>query len=160
MVTPNLLDAIAIVKENEKTASESYAGAAQKITNPIGKLLFQQLSQYEQFHYAKLIVLETSLKEKGEYIDYEGKEFPLPPKFEFKAAQDPASKSVMSIITAAVELELQAERTYADLSARITDPQGHAMFSKLSEEEHRHYRLLMEAYWSLNNLGTWMWYRP
>jgi rubrerythrin len=160
MVTPNLLDAIAIVKENEKNASASYAEAATKITNPVGKLLFQQLSEYEQFHYAKITLLENSLKEKGDYIDYEGKEFPLPPKFEFTTAQDPASQSVMSIITAATELELQAERTYADLAGRIPDPQGHAMFSKLSEEEHRHYVLLMEAYWSLNNLGTWTWYRP
>jgi rubrerythrin len=160
MNTSNLLDAIAVVKENERNASASYAEAARKITNPVGRMLFEQLSEYEQFHYAKVTMLETSLKEKGDYIDYEGKEFPLPPKFEIKAALDPESKSVIGIITAAVELELQAEKAYADLAERITDPQGHAMFSKLSEEEHKHYRLLMEAYWSLNNLGSWTWYRP
>ena len=34
MSTPSLLDAIRVVKENERLASSSYAEAAEKITNP------------------------------------------------------------------------------------------------------------------------------
>ena len=40
--TPNLLDAIRVVKENERIATESYANAAQQIKNPLGKQLFEQ----------------------------------------------------------------------------------------------------------------------
>jgi rubrerythrin len=160
MITPNLLDAIRVVKENERIASASYADAAQKISNPMGKKLFEQLSEFEKFHYEQLTALETSLEEKGDFINYEGKEFPLPPLFEIKAAQEPSTKSVMSIISAAIDLEKQTEKAYADLAAQTTDPQGHAMFSRLSEEEHKHYRLLLDAYWTLNNLGTWTWSRP
>jgi rubrerythrin len=157
MNTPNLLDAIRVVKENERIASTSYAEAAGKISSPVGRQLFEQLSEFENFHYEQITALETSLMEKGDFINYQGKEFPLPPKFEIRAAQEPGTKTVMSIIAAALDLELQAQKAYADLAAQTTDPQGHAMFSRLSEEEHNHHRLLMEAYWSLNNLGTWSW---
>ena len=160
MSNTNLLDAIKVVKENERIASETYAAAAQKISNPMGKQLFTQLSAFEQFHYDKISALEKSLQEKGTYIIYTGKDFPLPPLFDIKAAQEVYRKSVMSIISDAIALEKQAEKTYADLAALVDDPEGHAMFGRLSEEEHNHYRLLNEAYWTLNNLGVWKWSPP
>jgi rubrerythrin len=160
MSTPNLLDAIRVVKENERIASESYAGAAQKISNRMGKELFEQLSKFEKFHYMQLTALEKSLEENGDFINYEGKEFPLPPTFEIKAAEEPNQKTLMEIISEAKELEKQTELAYADLAAKLSDPQGHEMFSRLSEEEHIHYRILTEAYWTLNNLGVWKWSRP
>jgi rubrerythrin len=156
MSATNLLDAIRVVKENERIASEKYANAAKSLTQ-VGKELFIQLSEFEKFHYERITALEKSLEEKGDYISYEGKEFPLPPIFEIKAAEEPNKKSVMQVITEALELEIQAEKAYADLAVQITDPQGHQMFLRLSEEEHNHYRILTKAYWSLNNLGVWKW---
>jgi rubrerythrin len=156
MNTPNLLDAIRVVKENERIASEKYANAAQ-ILAKVGKELFMQLSEFEKFHYERITALEKSLMEKGDYINYEGKEFPLPPIFEIKAAEEPNKKSIMQVITEAMELEKQAEKAYADLAAQITDEQGHKMFIKLSEEEHNHFRILTKAYWSLNDTGVWKW---
>ncbi len=125
----------------------------------MGKKLFEQLAEFENFHYEQLTALETSLEEKGNFINYDGKEFPIPPIFEIKAAQEPNTKSVINIISAAMKLELEAENTYADLAAQTTDPLGHEMFSRLSEEEHNHHRLLLKAYWTLTNLGTWTWSR-
>lgn len=116
-----------------------------------------QLSEFEKFHYERITALEKSLMEKGDYINYEGKEFPLPPVFEIKAAEEPNKKSIMQVITEAMELEKQAEKAYADLAAQITDEQGHKMFIKLSEEEHNHFRILTKAYWSLNDTGVWKW---
>ena len=159
MSTPSLLDAVRVVKENERIASASYADAARKMSDSMGKQLFQQLSEFERFHYEQLTALETSLVEKGDFINYEGKEFPTPPLFEIKAAQEPDKKSVMTIISEAIDLEKQTEKAYADLAAQTTDPQGYKMFSRLSEEEHKHYRILSDAYWTLNNLGTWTWSR-
>lgn len=156
----NLLDAIRVVKENERIAAETYADAAQRISNPIGKELFKQLSEFEQYHLAKVSALEKSLMENGNFISYAGKAFPLPPVFEIKAAQELNRKSVIAIVNDAIDLEKQAEKTYADLASRVTDPEGHAMFSRLSEEEHNHYRILTEAYWTLTNLGVWKWSPP
>ena len=160
MNNPSLLDAVRIVKENERIASASYADAAKRISNPMGMQLFEQLSKFEQYHYEKITELETSLEETGEFINYEGREFPQPPVFEIEAAKEPNKKSVMSIIAASMDLEKQTEKAYADLAVLSVDPRGHDMFNRLSDEEHKHYRLLLDTYWTLNNLGTWKWTRP
>lgn len=160
MVTPSLLDAIRVAKDNERIASESYRDAAQEIQHSVGKQLFLELSDFEQFHLEKLTALERSLIETGKFIDYEGKEFPLPPLFEVKAAVEPAKKSLMTIITQAIGLEETAKKTYADLAEEIDDPQGKEMFKKLSSEEYNHYRILVEAYWTVSNFGVWKWVRP
>ena len=103
MSNTTLLDAIRVVKENERIASETYASAAKQITNPLGKQLFEQLSEFEQFHFAKVSALEKSLIEKGAFLSYEGKDFPLPPVFEIKAAQEADRKSAISIVMDAIE---------------------------------------------------------
>ena len=159
MVTSNLMDAIHVVKENERIASESYADAAKNLSNPIAKELFKYLSEFEKFHLEKITALEKSLQETGDFIHYEGKEFPLPPVFEIKAAKEPNKKSAMGIVTEARELETQAQEAYASLAAQCPDQQGKEMFNKLSDEEHKHYLILSEAYWSLNNTGEWKWSR-
>ena len=140
-------------------ASETYANAAKKV-NPLGKGLFEQLSEFEQFHYEKLTALEKSLQESGKYINYEGKALILPPRLEIKFAETPEHKSLMDIITESKKIEQIAEKTYADLADQLEDPQGHAMFVKLSEEEHNHYVILSDAYWSLNQNAVWKYTRP
>jgi rubrerythrin len=156
----SLIKALRVVKENERLASESYAAAAEKINHPAGKDLLQQLSEFENFHFERISALEKSLEEDGEYIDYYGRELPLPATFEIKAAQEPNHKSLMKIITEARALEKETELAYADLAIQIKDPQGHEMFNKLSEEERIHFRILSDAYWNLSNLGVWKWSRP
>jgi rubrerythrin len=159
MNTPSLLDAIRIVKENERLAAETYSKAAQKTHIP-GKELFIQLSEFEKFHYEKLTALEKSLEESGKFINYEGKALILPPKLEIKFAEEPEHKSLMEIITEAKKIEKVAEKTYADLADQLDDPEGHAMFAKLSEEEHMQYVILSDAFWSLNQSTTWVYKRP
>jgi rubrerythrin len=160
MSSPSLLDAIAVVKENERLASESYADAAQKISNPSGKMVFEELSAFERYHYDQLTALEKSLQETGAYLDYQAREFPTPPIFEIKAAQEPNIKSVMRILTEAMALEKEAEKTYAEMAIQTADPLGYEMFMRLSDEEHGHNRILSDAYWTLTNLGSWKWSNP
>jgi len=159
MRTTNLLEAIRVVKENERIASESYANAAKKITS-LGRKLFEQLSEFEKFHYDRLTDLERSLEEKGDFISYEGKELILPPVLEIKFTEKPDSKSMLEIISEAMKLEKKAEKTYADLAAQLSDPQGHKMFIRFSKEERNHYDILEEAFWSLNQTGVWKWSHP
>ena len=160
MNTPSLLDALRVVIENERLASSSYAKAAENITNPSGKKLFEELSKFEQYHYEQLSTLKASLEESGEYLEYEGKEFPTPATFEIKAAQEPNMKSVIKIIGEAMELEKEAEHEYANLALQSNDPQGYEMFRRISAEENIHWRILLNAYWTLTNLGTWTWTNP
>jgi len=159
MNTPNLLDAVRIVKENERLSVESYANATKKI-NSLGKKLFEQLSEFEKYHYERLTALEKSLEESGQFINYKGKELILPPKLEIKFAEEPDNKSLMEIISEARKLERKAEKAYSNLAAQLEDPQGHEMFVRLSEEEHKHFEILSEAFWSLNQTGVWKYASP
>jgi rubrerythrin len=159
MNIPSLLDAVRIVKENERLASDTYANAAKKV-NTLGRELFVQLSEFEQFHYEMLTKLEKSLVESGKFINYQGKEFILPPKLEIKFAEMPEHKSLMEIIIEAKKIEQVAENTYCDLAEQLDDPEGHDMFVKLSEEEHKHYLILSDAYWNLNQNAVWKYTRP
>jgi rubrerythrin len=160
MVTSTLMDAIRIAKENERIASESYAGAAVNLVNPIAKELFTQLSNFEKYHLEKLTALEKSLQETGEFIQYEWKEFPLPTVFEIKAAREPNKKSAMAVITEARELETQAQKAYTSLAAQAPAGRGKDMFTQLAEEEHKHYLILTEAWFSVNDTGEWKWTLP
>jgi rubrerythrin len=157
---PSLLDAVRVVKENERIASNSYANAADKINHQMGKELFRQLSEFEKFHLERLTALEKSLEESGDFINYEGKEFPLPPVFDIKAAKEPDKKSIMTIISEAIELEQQAEKAYSNLAKQTIDPRGKKMFITLAEEESIHERILLGAYWTMNELRIWKWSRP
>ena len=160
MTTPNLLDAVRIVKENERLATQNYLEAAKNTDNPLGKTLFEELSKFEAYHYEKLTALEKSLAASGEFIDYQGREFPQPSVLEVKAAMEPNAKSLMTIINQAIDLEKEAEKAYADLASLTEDQRGHDMFTQLSEEEHKHFRLLTEAFWTLSNFGEWKYVRP
>lgn len=152
-----LLEAVVAAKENERIASVFYADSATRISNPMGKKLFEQLDLFERYHYEKLSALEKNLREKEAFIKYEGREIPTPPRITIAADQDPNNLSVIAIIKKAIELEAVAERTYLQLAEETSNPDGHYMFSRLSEEEHLHYHILKEAYWSLNNSGQWEW---
>ena len=153
----NLLDAIKIAMEAEEKAASFYADAAQKVANPLGRRLFEQLVEFEHSHYSKLAALEQSLRDEGVFIGYEGRELELPPLGEVDGIQEENLKSVMGIIDTALDIERGAEKRYAALAEQTTDPDGQSMFKRLSEEEHTHYRILNEAYWNLNNRGVWSW---
>ena len=64
----NFLDAIRMAMEAEQKASAFYNDAVQKTTNPLARKLFEQLANFEHYHYTKLADLEESLCENGACI--------------------------------------------------------------------------------------------
>jgi rubrerythrin len=156
MFAKNLLESIRVVRESERKAAEYYAEAAKNTGDPMNRELLEQLSDFEQFHYAHLTKLVEQLETSGDFIEYEGREFPAPAEIVPKAVEDPNQQMSMNIISRALELEKQAEQAYAGIAERITDPQGRAMFRRLSQEEHNHYRLLNLAGLELVFGRIWM----
>jgi rubrerythrin len=153
----NLLDAIQIAKEAERKAAAYYADAAER-TSLIAKGLFEQLAEFERYHYEKLSSLEKSLRDEGAFIEYEGRELTFPARGEIENPIEGADMmSLMEIITMGVDIEREAEKRYAALAEQTADPAGRSMFERLAEEEHAHYRILRNAYWSLNDRGVWEW---
>jgi rubrerythrin len=151
----SLQDALQIAKAAEQKAALLYADAAQKTSNPLARTLFEKLAAFERHHYHHLMELEASLREEGAFIDYEGRELDLSTSSEVRSIEAPEMKSTMAIITMAIEIEQKAEERYAALAERTSDPRGRSMLQRLAEEEHGHYRILSDAFWSLNNRGEW-----
>jgi rubrerythrin len=151
----NLLDAIKIATEAEKKASEFYADSAEK-ANPLGRELLEQLAEFERHHYDILVKLEASLREQGAFTEYEGRELTVPAPSEIQTNEEPNKASLMGIITMALDIEKQAKNRYLSLAEQTTDSLGTAMFKRLAEEEQMHYVILTNAYWSLNDHGTWV----
>ena len=106
-----LLEAIEVALKAEKKANEFYLSAYKKVTNEKGKDLLKQLADFEQNHYNKLNELKESLKEKSEFIKYEGTEFrPFVTKSraEISAKIEPDKEDVLNILTLAIDAETKA----------------------------------------------------
>ena len=152
----NLLDAIQMAMETEQKAATFYADAAQEAANPLGRELFDQLAEFERYHYRKLADLEKSMRDEGAFIEYQGRELTLSVPSEVDSKES-NKMSVMEIITLAIHAERDAEKRYTTLAEQTADPDGRAMFKRLAEEEHTHYRILSDEYYNLNNHGVWVW---
>lgn len=153
----NILEAIQIAKQAEQKAEAYYADAAQKTKHPVGRQLLERLAGFERHHYEKLVELERSLRDDGAFIEYEGMELRVDAPSEVRVAGDASAETAMGVITMAIDVEQQAEKRYLSLAEQTNDPRGHLMFERLAEEEHEHYRVLRNVYWSLNNQGIWAW---
>ena len=152
-----LLDAVRIAKEAERKAEAYYAKAAHDIINPFGHRLLTQLSEFERIHYERLAALEQSLQDQGAFVEYPEANPTMAAPIEAGSAAEKAPKSAMGVLTMALEIERKAEERYADLAEQTEDPDGREMFTRLATEEHQHYRILRNAYRSLNNRGVWDW---
>ncbi len=152
----NLLDAIKIAMEAERKAATFYSDAAKK-TNSVGRGLLNQLAEFERHHYDILAELQESLRDRGAFIEYEGKELMIPAPSEVQTTEEPDKMSMMEVITLALNIEREARGRYEALAEQTSDPSGKAMFERLAEEEQTHYVILSNAYWSLNDRGVWKW---
>ena len=65
-------------------------------------------------------------------------------------------KSEMEFLNLAIEAELAATKYYQQERDLIDDPEFHAIFDSLADEEHRHYELLMAEREALS--GNYFWF--
>ena len=156
-----VLEAIEIAMEAELKAHQFYKDAVKKVSNERGKNLLQQLANFEQNHYDKLNELKASLKEKGEFIDYEGTDFtPYKSKMtaEISGKIESDKEDVLNILTMAIDAETKAQAHYSRMAEETSDTRGKDMFLKLAEEETLHRRILSDEFYQINNQnGDWFW---
>jgi rubrerythrin len=152
------VEVVKVAMEAEKDAYQVYSKAAKKTTNPKGRDMFQQLSEFEMNHYRKLKELLASLQEKGEWILYGGtslkkKTIPL------KTAKAKGREELtdMDALKMAIREEKKARAYYRSMAELTKDPRGRDMYKRLADEEALHERLLNDQYYSLHNTGIWSW---
>jgi rubrerythrin len=157
MVDSHIVKIVVDMKKKEDEAAKFYTDAEMRTTSPMGKRLFDQLALFEKHHYFRLSELEKNLREQENFIKYERHEIPSSPRIEFSGGVGSELPGILKIIQQALKKEQEAEKLYLKLADETVDPDGHYMFDRLSEEEHLHFHILKDAYWSLNNTGVWEW---
>ena len=152
------VEIVKVAMEAEKDAYQAYSKAAKKTTNPKGRDMFQQLSEFEMNHYQKLKELLKSLQEKGEWILYEGTS--LKRKIISLKTQKPKGQEQLTDMDAlkmAIREEKKSQAYYRSMAELTKDPLGRDMYKRLANEEALHERLLNDQYYSLHNTGLWSW---
>jgi rubrerythrin len=152
------IEIVKVAMEAEKDAYQAYSKAAKKTTNPKGRDMFQQLSEFEMNHYQKLKDLLKSLQEKGEWILYGGtslKKRTFPLKTPKPKGQEQLTD--MDALKMAIREEKKAQAHYRSMAELTRDPLGRDMYKRLANEEALHERLLNDQYYSLHNTGLWSW---
>ena len=152
------IEIVRVAMEAEKDAYQAYSKAAKKTTNPKGRDMFQQLSEFEMHHYQKLKELLKSLQEKGEWTLYEGTS--LKKKIISLKTQKPKGQEQLTDMDAlkiAIREEKKSQAYYRSMAELTKDPLGRDMYKRLANEEALHERLLNDQYYSLHNTGLWSW---
>ena len=149
----SVLGAIRLAMEAERKAAVFYREGAREATNPLVHRLFEQLAEWENIHYAKLLELEKSVAGSGAYAAYAGSDVPLDAPSETGNSDPGRITSAMRALSMALQSEVEAEKRYTSLAAQISDATGKATFERFAAEEHKHYLALRQARWDLGNLA-------
>jgi len=158
---PNVLEAIKIAMQAEKTARAFYLDAKEKVNAPDAQDLLLQLATYEQYHYDKLAMLYDSLSQDKGYLTYTPPDIALPHapgNIEGgRTTPERNLETIVQVLGTAIDAEKLARNRYEELAEQTTDPEGRAMFQKLAGEENLHYRILSDELYHLSNRGLWVW---
>ena len=154
------IDAITIAMDAELKAHNYYSQSAQKVTNPKGKEMLNQLAALELNHYNYLKNLLSSLKEGNGWIPYSGTHLSKgsqSPEAKDSSGDEKTKDDVLSVLSKAIEDEKKACAYYTKLAEETDDPSGKEMLKKLAEEEKLHAKILGDQWYGLNNQGVWLW---
>ncbi len=152
------LEAVKIAVDAERDAFLFYRKAAEKSTNPRGKDMFQQLSEFEIEHYKKMIHLYLSLKDENKWIPYTGVgELMARNRIEGAKGRYETRDDDIRALKTAIAKEEEAASFYRKMAEKTEDPLGKEMFKKLVDEEETHRRLLNDQFYALQNQGEWVW---
>jgi len=156
-----LEEALDIAMEAELKARAFYAQAAVEVQDPRGRDLLSRLAAFEHHHYEKLSELAQSLRDRGEYTEYQGQTMgsivPLRGRGEAAGTLLDELGDEAGILAKAIENEKVAGERYRVLAEQTVDATGQAMFRRLADEEQMHQRILEDEFYSLSNQGVWGW---
>lgn len=156
------LVALDLAMQTERDGREFYKRAAERTSDPGGKVLFVSLADDELDHLRLLESQRESLAEQdrwrspAETNDAAHSKIAGAPLFSRKALADNVNEytSDLSALRMAFLIEKDAVAFYTRAAAETEDPDGKAMYERLAEMEKDHQRILEEEY---NALAKEFW---
>ena len=152
-LTEKRIEALEVALTNEKRESEFYLKQAERTSNPLGKQMFQTLSNDEAEHYARIQELHKKLTEDGKWPET------LPLKVKGTDAGDVLKKVVegvdtsnqadtddMEAVKIAIEFETKGEAFYKKLKESVDDPLEKDFYGMLESIEREHRLSLEDTY--------------
>jgi rubrerythrin len=157
------LMALDVAIQTEKDGRDFYARAAERTSDPGGKVLFTSLADDELEHLRLLESQREALVEGGRWLPPSAasevdraREMGGAPIFgrEALAQNVDAYTSELSALRMAYLIERDAVTFYTRAASETEDPDGRAMYERLVEMEKEHQRILEEEY---NALAKEFW---
>ena len=152
-LTQKRIEALEVALTNEKRESEFYLKQAERTSNPLGKQMFQTLSNDEAEHYERIQGLHKKLTEDGKWPET------LPLKVKGTDAGDVLKKVVedvdtsnqadtddMEAIKIAIAFETKGEAFYKSLKESVDDPLEKDFYGMLESIEREHRLSLEDTY--------------
>jgi rubrerythrin len=151
--TESRIQALEVALTNEQRESEFYLKHAQRTRNPLGKKMFETLSNDEAEHYARIQELHKKLSEDGKWPES------VPLQVKGTEAGDVLKKVVegvdtmaaadtddMEAVKIAIEFETKGEAFYKKLRESVDDPLEKQFYGMLETIEREHRLSLEDTY--------------
>jgi len=145
----------------EAEGIEYFLKAAEKISHPLGKRMFEALAQDEKRHIQRIRAIKKGLEENDAWSDdtSASKEESLENIFE--VARKEIDKEIkpdendLEVISQALELENRGNAFYTDLAKKESDPKAKKFYELLAAEEKVHLKLLENTKEYLKSPEEW-----
>ncbi len=157
------LKAIEVALNNEKEEKDYYTTLSKKVTNPVGKKMFETIAKEEDMHYEQLLKIHKNLEERGEWPEEIS---PVVDETDIKeglkemiASAEGAAKSTTDdreAVQIAIDFETKAHLFYKDLIKKTEDPDEKKFFEYMAAVEHKHVASLENTLLYFEDPEGWM----
>ncbi len=153
------MNAIEIAIKMEKDAIDFYTKAAEKTKHPIGKKMFQSVTEDEKRHLQMLSQIFREVDIKMDEVS------PMRNiKTIFESMRDSmlerveATKDELEAFRIAMQMEKEGIEFYKNFQTEAVKQKEKALFERLIKEEEQHYDIFSNTYNFMTDTGNWfMW---
>jgi rubrerythrin len=153
------MDALEIAVKMEQDAISFYTEAAQKTKYPVGKKMFQTITEDEKRHLEMITEVIKGLQVTHADVNpmknvktvFESMKNDLMKKVEVTSDELEAFKIAMT-------MEKEGKEFYQKTLVQAKSDKERALLTRLIQEEEKHYEIFANTYEFLSNTGNWfMW---
>ncbi len=162
MPASKISESLGIAVQMEQNGQRFYREAAERMTHPFGRQMFQSLTHDEERHeriFREMAEQEGLRPAEMDEIDREGPAKRISTIFsriakEIKEQLEPSDDDI-AVLDKALELEEQAFSFYNETAQKTTDETEQAILRKIANEENEHYKILNDTRLYLTNPEEW-----
>ncbi len=157
------LKSVEVALENELKEKEFYTKQSHKVTNPVGKKMFETIAQEEEDHYQQLKAIHNNLESTGQWPENIS---PVIKETDIKEALKEMINSVdggadsttddKQAVQIAIDFERKAYTFYKDLIKKTENPDERKFFEYMAAIEHKHVVSLEDTLLYFEDPSGWL----